>query len=105
MSERTPLSILLAIEGRLGRVEGGQDGIKHQLEDLGDRIEAHFADDARRFGVLEQHDAARLADDRARGHGERRRAGVTAALVASVIGAVGQALQLLLLHWFGGGNR
>jgi hypothetical protein len=92
---RGELAILLAIEGKVGRVEGSQEAMVRAFDTLSERLEAHFAEDQRRFGQLERDLAARAGGDQALAHHEMRRSGLLAALVAGSITLIAQ----LVPHW------
>jgi hypothetical protein len=93
-SDPTPL--LLEIKGELGETIGIVSEVRTELREHRheDRTELRFL--GQRLGKIEERQAQVIAADDRRRHGEARRAGIVAAVIAGTISMLGQIVP----HWW-----
>jgi hypothetical protein len=97
-----PTPLLIEIKGELGETKGMLAEVKGRVISVESELRGHRHEDRTelrrvcdRLDRIEQHQADERGARRVRAHGEIRRAGVVAALVAAATSVLGQ----FAAHW------
>jgi hypothetical protein len=97
MAEEPALRLLTEIAADLGETKGIVAEVRTELREHRHEDRTDLRMLGMRLGKIEERQAQRVALDEAQRHGEARRAGIMAAIVAGIVSVAGQVFP----HWWG----